>query len=80
MAIANITGNILTDSGISTSSLLPLAGGIMTGQIVLKEGTNSTDYTKGLNIYKYLDMIIVANTASGGELFGPFVFITIARS
>jgi len=48
MAIANITGNILTDSGISTSSLLPLSGGTMTGQIVLKEGATSTDYTKGL--------------------------------
>jgi hypothetical protein len=27
---------------------LPLAGGIMTGQIVLKESSSSTDYTKGL--------------------------------
>jgi hypothetical protein len=30
------------------ANYLPLAGGIMTGQIVLKEGTDSADYTKGL--------------------------------
>jgi hypothetical protein len=30
------------------ANYLPLAGGTMTGQIVLKEGTDSTDYTKGL--------------------------------
>jgi hypothetical protein len=30
------------------ANYLPLAGGIMTGQIVLKEGTDSTDYSKGL--------------------------------
>ncbi len=39
MAIANITGNILTDSGISTSSLLPLSGGTLTGAL---SGTSAT--------------------------------------
>jgi hypothetical protein len=33
MAIANITGNILTDSGVATSSLLPLTGGTLTGAL-----------------------------------------------
>jgi hypothetical protein len=33
MAIANITGNILTDSGVATSSLLPLSGGTLTGPL-----------------------------------------------
>ena len=33
MAIANITNNILTDSGIATSSLLPLSGGTLTGAL-----------------------------------------------
>jgi hypothetical protein len=39
MAIANITGNILTDSGIATSSLLPLSGGTLTGPL---SGTSAT--------------------------------------
>jgi len=38
MAIANITGNILTDSGVVTSSLLPLTGGTLTGAL---NGTNA---------------------------------------
>jgi hypothetical protein len=44
MAIANITGNILTDSGISTSSLLPLSGGTITGFL-----TSSKSITTGEN-------------------------------
>jgi hypothetical protein len=32
----------------AASTYLPLSGGIMTGQIVLKEASSSTDYTKGL--------------------------------
>jgi hypothetical protein len=41
MAIANITNNILTDSGVATSSLLPLTGGTLTGalNINLSSGT-----------------------------------------
>jgi hypothetical protein len=39
MAIANITGNILTDSGVATSSLLPLTGGTLTGAL---NGTSAT--------------------------------------
>lgn len=39
MAIANITNNILTDSGVSTSSLLPLTGGTLTGAL---SGTSAT--------------------------------------
>jgi len=35
MAIANITGNILTDSGVATSSLLPLTGGTLTGNLTI---------------------------------------------
>lgn len=35
MAIANITGNILTDSGVATSSLLPLTGGTLTGTLTV---------------------------------------------
>ena len=38
----------IPDYGSALSAYLPLAGGIMTGQIVLKEGTTITDYTKGL--------------------------------
>jgi hypothetical protein len=34
--------------GSALSGYLPLGGGIMTGQIVLKEGTDSTDFSKGL--------------------------------
>jgi hypothetical protein len=44
MAIANITGNILTDSGVSTSSLLPLSGGTITGFL-----TSSKSITTGEN-------------------------------
>jgi hypothetical protein len=39
MAIANITNNILTDSGVATSSLLPLTGGTLTGGLI---GQNAT--------------------------------------
>ena len=42
---------LMADGSVSTGSFgdyLPLAGGTMTGQIVLKEGTTSTDYSKGL--------------------------------
>jgi hypothetical protein len=35
-------------TGAPLGDYLPLAGGVMTGQIVLKEGTNSTDFSKGL--------------------------------
>ena len=42
----NATGTIALTSDLS--GYLPLAGGTMTGQIVLKEGTNSSDFTKGL--------------------------------
>jgi hypothetical protein len=45
----NTTGVFnIPNYGSALSAYLPLAGGTMTGQIVLKEGTNSTDYTKGL--------------------------------
>ena len=39
MAIANITNNILTDSGVATNSLLPLTGGTLTGAL---SGTSAT--------------------------------------
>ena len=35
-------------TGIPTLSYLPLAGGIMTGQIVIKQSSSSTDYTNGI--------------------------------
>jgi len=45
----NTTGVFnIPNYGSALSAYLPLSGGTMTGQIVLKEGTNSTDYTKGL--------------------------------
>jgi hypothetical protein len=45
----NTTGVFnIPNYGSALSAYLPLAGGIMTGQIVLKEGATSTDYTKGL--------------------------------
>jgi hypothetical protein len=40
------SGTIAITSDLS--AYLPLAGGIMTGQIVLKESSSSTDFTKGL--------------------------------
>jgi hypothetical protein len=47
MAIANITNNILTDSGVATSSLLPLTGGTLTGAL---SGTSATfSSTLGIN-------------------------------
>lgn len=47
MAIANITNNILTDSGVATSSLLPLSGGTLTGPL---NGTSATfSSTLGIN-------------------------------
>ena len=42
----NATGTIALTSNLS--AYLPLAGGTMTGQIVLKESSSSTDFTKGL--------------------------------
>jgi hypothetical protein len=42
----NATGTLALTTDLG--SYLPLAGGTMTGQIVLKEGTTSSDYTKGL--------------------------------
>jgi len=36
------------DGSLDSTSYLPLSGGTMTGQIVLKESSSSTDYTKGL--------------------------------
>jgi hypothetical protein len=54
MAIANITGNILTDSGVATSSLLPLTGGTLTGAITVNSGGSpsvfNTDSTQGIAI------------------------------
>jgi hypothetical protein len=45
MAIANITNNILTDSGVATSSLLPLTGGTLTGALSGTSATFSLDAT-----------------------------------
>jgi hypothetical protein len=46
MAIANITGNILTDSGVATSSLLPLTGGTLTGALsITSAATYALDVT-----------------------------------
>jgi hypothetical protein len=42
----NATGTLALTTDLG--SYLPLAGGTMTGQIVLKEGTTSSDFTKGL--------------------------------
>ena len=47
MAIANITNNILTDSGIATSSLLPLSGGTLTGALSGTSATFSSSVTAG---------------------------------
>lgn len=45
--VAAVAGtDYVIPSGLS--AYLPLAGGTMTGQIVLKEATNSTDFSKGL--------------------------------
>ena len=47
LIVAAVAGtDYVAPSGLS--AYLPLSGGTMTGQIVLKEGTNSTDFTKGL--------------------------------
>ncbi len=48
--VATFIGNTLNipNYGSALSAYLPLSGGTMTGQIVLKEGATSTDYTKGL--------------------------------
>lgn len=49
-----LSGYGITDAYTQTqvnnllAGYLPLAGGVMTGQIVLKESSSSTDYTKGL--------------------------------
>jgi hypothetical protein len=45
--LAAVAGVDYLTSG-DLSGYLPLSGGIMTGQIVLKESSSSTDYTKGL--------------------------------
>jgi len=42
----NASGTVALTSDLG--SYLPLTGGTMTGQIVLKESSSSTDYTKGL--------------------------------
>jgi len=42
----NATGTLALTTDLG--AYLPLAGGIMTGQIVLKESSSSADYTKGL--------------------------------
>jgi hypothetical protein len=36
------------DGSVDANAYLPLTGGTMTGQIVLKQSSSSTDYTKGL--------------------------------
>ena len=48
--VATFIGSTLNipNYGSALSAYLPLAGGVMTGQIVLAAGTTSTDYTKGL--------------------------------
>jgi hypothetical protein len=47
-ADGSIDSSTYLTTGSAASTYLPLSGGIMTGQIVLKEGTTSSDYTKGL--------------------------------
>jgi hypothetical protein len=55
MAIANITGNILTDSGVATSSLLPLSGGTLTGALSGTSATFSSSVTAIQGIFTYAD-------------------------
>ena len=47
-ADGSIDSNTYLTTGAASSTYLALAGGTMTGQIVLAAGTTSTDYTKGL--------------------------------
>jgi hypothetical protein len=65
MAIANITNNILVDSGVATSSLLPLSGGTLTGAL---NGTTGT-FTSGLTIGSLASgsnaILSLANNSSG---------------
>ena len=42
MAIANISGNILTDSGVATSSLLPLTGGTLSGDLTITKSSDTS--------------------------------------
>ena len=56
MAIANITNNILVDSGVATSSLLPLSGGTLTGALsgttaTLTGGAQALQLTSASDVY-----------------------------
>jgi hypothetical protein len=56
MAIANITNNILVDSGVATSSLLPLSGGTLTGALngtsaTFTGGTQALQLTSASDVY-----------------------------
>jgi hypothetical protein len=47
-ADGSVDSSTYLTTGTASSTYLPLAGGTMTGQIILKESSSSTDYTKGL--------------------------------
>ena len=47
-ADGSVDSSTYLTTGTAASTYLALAGGTMTGQIILKESSSSTDYTKGL--------------------------------
>ena len=77
MAIANISGNILTDSGVATSSLLPLTGGTLTGAL---NGTSavfsSSVGTAALN----MNNMSALGSISGGSIYLPYTATINFRS
>jgi len=66
MAIANISGNILTDSGVATSSLLPLTGGTLTGAL---SGTSAT-FSSTLSVTGNTGIGVAADTNVRLEIKG----------
>ena len=62
MAIANITGNILTDSGVATSSLLPLTGGTLTDTL---NGTTA-NFTSSVTGNFFIASPVATSAQSGG--------------
>jgi hypothetical protein len=64
----NATGTIALTTDLS--AYLPLSGGTMTGQIVLKESSSNTDFTKGLRFPN--DPFGGSNDIAGLRLYNTF--------